>query len=148
ASTPVLDLTGEVSLGAEQGLLGLTFSPDGRWLYVDLTDTQGDTRIFAFAMDGHRADPATRREILAVDQPYENHNGGQIVFGPDGDLYVALGDGGSGGDPQGNGQSLETLLGKILRIIPTPEGSRPYRVPAETRSSARRARGPRSGTSA
>jgi glucose/arabinose dehydrogenase len=129
--TPVLDVTSEVSLGAEQGLLGLAFSPDGRWLYVDLTDTAGDTRVLAYAMGPRTADPASGREILRVDQPFGNHNGGQLAFGPDGSLYVALGDGGSGGDPQGNGQSLDTLLGKILRIDPTPEGPRAYRVPPD-----------------
>src|SRR5206468_4765433 len=77
----VLDLSNEVSLGAEQGLLGLAFSPDGGWLYVNLTDVHGDTRIDAFTMDGDVADPASRREIMAVDQPYANHNGGDLLFG-------------------------------------------------------------------
>jgi len=129
--TTVLDLSGKVSLGSEQGLLGLVFSPDGRWLYVDYTDTRGDTRVQAFAMRHGRTDPATRTQILSVRQPYENHNGGQLAFGPDGDLYIGLGDGGSGGDPQGNGQSLSTLLGKILRISPDPGGSRPYTIPKD-----------------
>jgi glucose/arabinose dehydrogenase len=127
----VLDLSSEVSLGAEQGLLGLTFSPDGRFLYVDDTDTNGDTHVTSFAMDGQRADPSTRRDLLFVRQPFSNHNGGEVTFGPDGDLYVGLGDGGSGGDPLGNGQSLSTLLGKILRISPTPEASRPYAIPPD-----------------
>jgi len=128
---PVLDLTREVSLGAEQGLLGLAFSPDGRYLYVDFTDVNGDTRIDGFAMGADLADPSSRREILFVDQPYSNHNGGDLVFGPDGYLYVGLGDGGSGGDPKGNGQSLSTLLGKILRIAPRPTGGEPYVVPPD-----------------
>ena len=127
----VLDLRNDVSLGSEQGLLGLAFSPDGRRLYVDLTDRDGDTHVQSFAMDGDRADTTTRAEILFVHQPFENHNGGQLAFGPDGDLYVALGDGGSGGDPFGNGQSLSTLLGKILRISPDPDGRRPYRIPPD-----------------
>src|SRR5688500_47667 len=125
----VLDLSGGVSLGSEQGLLGIVFSPDGRFLYVNYTDTSGDTHVTEYAMRGDRADPATRREVLAVDQPYVNHNGGNLVFGPDGYLYVGLGDGGSGGDPQGNGQSLSTLLGKMLRIDPRPGADRPYAVP-------------------
>jgi glucose/arabinose dehydrogenase len=125
----VLDLSGGVSLGSEQGLLGIVFSPDGRYLYVNYTDTSGDTHVTEYAMRGDRADPATRREVLAVDQPYVNHNGGNLVFGPDGYLYVGLGDGGSGGDPQGNGQSLSTLLGKMLRIDPRPGADRPYAVP-------------------
>jgi glucose/arabinose dehydrogenase len=125
----VLDLTNQVSLGSEQGLLGITFSPDGRRLYVDYTDTAGDTRVESYAMDGGTADPASRRDVLFVHQPFSNHNGGEVIFGPDGDLYVGLGDGGSGGDPLGNGQSLSTLLGKILRISPRSEGARPYVIP-------------------
>ncbi|MFN2544581.1 MAG: sorbosone dehydrogenase family protein [Actinomycetota bacterium] len=128
---PVLDLSGRVSLGGEQGLLGLAFSPDGRYLYVDFTDTNGDTRVEQYAFRGERADPGTRREILFVDQPYANHNGGEVTFGPDGMLYIGLGDGGSGGDPMDNAQSRGTLLGKILRIRPTPDGPAPYEVPAD-----------------
>ena len=128
---PVLDLRGDVSLGGEQGLLGLAFSPDGSYLYVNYTDVDGNTRIVGYAMQGDRAVVASRREVLFVDQPYDNHNGGDLVFGPDGDLYIGLGDGGSGGDPQGNGQSLGTLLGKMLRIEPTPTGPQPYRVPED-----------------
>jgi glucose/arabinose dehydrogenase len=128
---PVLDLSDQVSLGGEQGLLGLAFSPNGRSVYVNYTDVNGDTRIVGYAMHGSRLVSNARRQLLFVDQPYDNHNGGDLVFGPDGDLYVGLGDGGSGGDPQGNGQSLGTLLGKMLRIDPTPLGPRPYRVPAD-----------------
>jgi glucose/arabinose dehydrogenase len=128
---PVLDLTGQVALGSEQGLLGIAFSPDGEHLYVNLTDTNGDTRIFSFRMRGTRADPSTRRQILAVGQPFANHNGGHLAFGPDGYLYIGLGDGGSAGDPEGNAQSLGTLLGKMLRIDPSPTGPRPYEVPPD-----------------
>jgi glucose/arabinose dehydrogenase len=131
ASAPVVDLTGQVSLGGEQGLLGLVFSPDGQELYVNYTDTSGDTHVAGFTMRGRRADPATRRDILVVDQPYANHNGGNLVFGPDGFLYVGLGDGGSGGDPHGNGQSLTTILGKMLRIDPQLSGGPPYRIPSD-----------------
>ena len=80
--TPVLDVSNEVSLGGEQGLLGLAFSPDGGTLYVNFTDVNGDTRVVAYAMAGDRADPSSRREVLFVDQPYSNHNGGNLVFGP------------------------------------------------------------------
>ncbi len=128
---PVLDLSDDVSLGGEQGLLGLAFSPDGQYLYVNYTDVEGDTRIVGYAMHGDRANRSSRRQVLFVAQPFDNHNGGDLVFGPDGDLYVGLGDGGSGGDPHGNGQSLGTLLGKMLRVRPTPTGPEPYRVPAD-----------------
>jgi glucose/arabinose dehydrogenase len=80
-------------------------------------------------MAGDRAVPSSARTVLFVRQPFANHNGGGLVFGPDGDLYVGLGDGGSGGDPKGNGQSLSTLLGKMLRIRPTPDGPDPYEIP-------------------
>jgi glucose/arabinose dehydrogenase len=127
----VLDLTGQVSLGSEQGLLGLAFSPDAKFLYVDFTDTNGDTHVTEFRFGDHGADMSSRREVLFVSQPFSNHNGGALGFGPDGYLYVALGDGGSGGDPFGNGQSLSTLLGKILRISPRPSNGRPYGVPRD-----------------
>ena len=129
--TPVLDLSGQVSTGSEQGLLGLVFSPDGGRLYVDYTDTAGDSRVVEYAFSAGRADTSTRRELLLVQQPFANHNGGNLVFGPDGFLYIGLGDGGSAGDPQGNGQRLDTLLGKILRIDPRPDGNTPYRIPPD-----------------
>ncbi len=127
----VLDLTNRVSLGSEQGLLGLAFSPDGRYLYVDFTDTGGDTHVAEFAFDDDGADPASERLVLFVEQPFSNHNGGALAFGPDGYLYVALGDGGSAGDPMGNAQSLSTLLGKLLRISPRPSGGEPYAIPPD-----------------
>ena len=135
ASTPVVDLTDRVSQdGGERGLLGIAFSPDGTQLYVDYTDRTGNTQIDRVRDARRDADGSSRRTILTVDQPQPNHNGGQLAFGPDGDLYIGLGDGGSEGDvgpghaPGGNGQSLGTLLGKILRIDPTPT-----RVTARTR---------------
>jgi len=130
---PFLNLTLLVSGGSEQGLLGLAFHPnygvDGRF-FVHYTDKSGDTRVVAFTVssDPDSAAPSGT-EILFVDQPYSNHNGGQIAFGPDGHLYVALGDGGLGGDPQGNGQSLATLLGKILRL--DVDAGAPYAVPSD-----------------
>jgi glucose/arabinose dehydrogenase len=142
SSTPALDLSDRVSTGGEQGLLGIAFAPDGRHLYADYTDGAGNTHVTQWTFAGGRAQPASERGILFVRQPYANHNGGQIAFGPDGDLYVALGDGGSAGDPQGNGQRLNTLLGKILRLHPTPGGPKPYVVPKDNpfvgRSGARR----------
>jgi len=128
--TPVLDISSQVSTGSEQGLLGLAFSPDGQFLYVNFTNVDGDTTIneYPFA-DGSVTGPP--RRVLFVRQPYPNHNGGDLVFGPDGDLYIGLGDGGSEGDPQGNGQNLSTLLGKMLRIDPRPSGLASYTVPPD-----------------
>ena len=132
--TPFLDLRGEVSGGSEQGLLSVAFHPDyasnGRF-FVDYTNRAGDTRVVEYRVsaDPARADPAPVRTILSVDQPFANHNGGLLVFGPDNMLYVGLGDGGSGGDPQGNGQDLGTLLGKILRI--DVDAGTPYAIPPD-----------------
>ncbi len=129
-----LDLTGRVSTGGEQGLLGLAFDPayatNGRFV-VNYTNTAGDTRISAFRVsaDPALADPNSETVILAVDQPFANHNGGQLAFGPDGHLYIGLGDGGDGGDPMDNAQSLATLLGKLLRI--DLDAASPYAVPAD-----------------
>lgn len=126
----VVDIGSEVSGGNEQGLLGIAFSPDGGRLYLHYTDRSGDTALDEWQIDADRA-VSSRRRILSVDQPYSNHNGGAIAFGPDGLLYIALGDGGSGGDPDGNAQDLSTVLGKILRIDPRPSGSDTYRIPAD-----------------
>ncbi|HEY3671546.1 MAG TPA: PQQ-dependent sugar dehydrogenase [Acidimicrobiia bacterium] len=139
ASTPVLDLRSRVSQdGGERGLLGLAFSPDGALLYVHYSDIDGNTQVDQYAMAGGRATPSSRKSILQVEQPQSNHNGGQLAFGPDGYLYLGLGDGGNEGDegpghaPGGNGQSLDTLLGKILRIAPDPApGERGYSVPPD-----------------
>jgi len=131
---PFLDLSGQVSTGGEQGLLGLAFSPqyasDGRF-YVNYTDLSGDTQVAGFQVsaDPDVAVPESRVSILSVDQPFANHNGGQLLFGPDGFLYVMLGDGGSSDDPAGTGQSLADLLGSILRIEPLAAGG--YAVPAD-----------------
>jgi glucose/arabinose dehydrogenase len=124
-----LDLSGNLSSGNEQGFLGATFSPDGKHLYVDYTDANGDSNVDEYRMRGDNPDPGTRRRVMFVDQPYPNHNGGEVIFGPDGMLYIGFGDGGSAGDPQGNGQNRSALLGKILRINPTPAGGAPYTVP-------------------
>jgi glucose/arabinose dehydrogenase len=119
---PFLDLTGKVSTGGEQGLLGLAFDPgyatNGRFV-VHYTDPSGNTVVSAFhvaAENADQADPTSETVLLAVQQPFSNHNGGQILFGPDGMLYIGLGDGGSEGDPAGRGQSLDDLLGDILRV--------------------------------
>jgi glucose/arabinose dehydrogenase len=120
-STPFLDIGGRITSGGERGLLGLAFHPryleNGRF-FVNYTDLAGDTHIAEFRVSSNpdRADPATERTLLFVEQPFANHNGGGLTFGNDGMLYVGLGDGGSGGDPFGNGQNLATRLGKLLRL--------------------------------
>jgi glucose/arabinose dehydrogenase len=130
-----LDLTGTVSRGNEQGLLGLAFDPgfaeNGKF-YVDYTDRGSDTQIVSYSAAKGVADPATAKILLSIEQPEENHNGGWIGFGPDGLLYIAMGDGGGGGDQHGetgNGQNKDVLLGKILRI--DPNGGDPYAIPAD-----------------
>jgi glucose/arabinose dehydrogenase len=135
-----LDLRGKVTNGYEQGLLGLAFAPDyassGRF-YVDYTNTAGDTIVAEYRRaTSARADPNSARRVLKVNQPFSNHNGGWIGFRPgDGqNLYIGLGDGGDADDPYGNGQSKNTLLGKILRIDPRdPDGSGPmhYSIPSD-----------------
>ena len=135
-----LDISDILTYGSEAGLLGLAFDPafaTNRYVYVDYTrplDTPVDdvvfkTRIarFTASADGLTFDKASEKVILEVDQPFTNHNGGKIAFGPDGFLYIALGDGGAGGDPNGNGQNKDALLGKILRI--DPNGADPYAIP-------------------
>lgn len=125
----VLDVSGEVSGGSEQGLLGLAFSPDGNRLYVDLTDRDGDTVVREYRFSEGSADTGGAREVLTVVQPFSNHNGGDLTFGPEGHLWISLGDGGSGGDPQGNGQDTDTLLGSLLRIDPRSQDGQPYGIP-------------------
>ena len=131
---PFLDIQQDVSReGNEEGLLGLAFAPDfqktGRF-YVNFTDKDRHTRIVRFTSgDRNTTDPATAEVLLDYKQPFRNHNGGWIGFGPDGMLYIANGDGGAGNDPKGNGQSLDTLLGKVLRIDVSPATG--YRVPSD-----------------
>ncbi len=115
SDTPFLTLPEPVSTGNEQGLLGLAFHPEfatnGRY-FVNFTNADGDTRVVEF----HEGDSAAVKTWLEVDQPYENHNGGEVAFGPDGKLYVGMGDGGSGGDPENRAQDRGTLLGKLVSI--------------------------------
>jgi glucose/arabinose dehydrogenase len=115
---PLLDLTDQTTTDAERGLLGIAFSPDGATLYASLTNLDGNTRILSWAMAGDAVDAASRRTVYALDQPYPNHNGGGIAFGPDGDLWLGLGDGGSADDPENRAQDPSTDLGKFLRIDP------------------------------
>jgi glucose/arabinose dehydrogenase len=130
---PFLDISDRTRGGGERGLLGLAFHPEfasNNRFFVNYTRPNGATIIAEFrATSADRADPATERQLLVVPQPFSNHNGGALTFGNDGFLYIALGDGGSGGDPLGNGQFLGTLLGKILRI--DVDSDAPYAVPAD-----------------
>lgn len=131
--TPFLNIEDRVNdSGNEMGLLGLAFHPNysqNGFFYVNYTGTGGDTFLSRFKANGDTADSNSEVILLKVDQPFPNHNGGAMVFGPDGYLYAGLGDGGAGGDPFGNGQSLETLLGKILRI--DVDSAEPYAIPAD-----------------
>lgn len=132
-ATPALDLTSTTSDGGERGLLSVAFHPDydaNGFVFVNHTDNRGDTRILRFtASSPDQLDLASEEVVLVVGQPFANHNGGQIAFGRDGMLYIGMGDGGSGGDPQGHGQDLGTLLGALLRI--EVNGALPYRIPSD-----------------
>jgi glucose/arabinose dehydrogenase len=137
SATSFVDLSDRVLSGGEQGLLGLAFHPsfaaNGR-LFVDYTRTPDGATVISelMALAGHAsASPASEKILLVISQPFSNHNGGQLAFGPDGYLYIGMGDGGSGGDPQGNGQNKGVLLGKILRIDVngTPASGKAYGIP-------------------
>jgi glucose/arabinose dehydrogenase len=134
--TPFLDVSALVSRGAEQGLLGLAFHPQhvrNGLLYVNYTDRGGTTRVVEYraASGTSVTDPASARPVLSVPQFADNHNGGHIAFGPDGMLYVAVGDGGGSGDPQNNGQRVETLPGSLLRIDVDARGAGAYGIPPD-----------------
>ena len=120
----VLDLTDLVSTGFEQGLLGIAVDPAGERLYVDYTDTAGDTDIRSWPLVDGAPEGGPNDGVLHLElgQPFPNHNGGNLVFGPDGLLWIGTGDGGSAGDPEENAQDPSTLLGKMLRVAPDPEG--------------------------
>jgi glucose/arabinose dehydrogenase len=128
---PVVDMSGEVKAGGEQGLLGIAFSPDGNLLYVSYTDRSGDSQLRELPFRDGRADFDAGRPILSLADRFPNHNGGQVMFGPDGLMYFFMGDEGSGNDPFGNAQNLGVWFGKILRIDPKPSGGQPYTVPAD-----------------
>jgi glucose/arabinose dehydrogenase len=118
---PFLDIRSLTASSGERGLLSIAFHPNyaqNGLFFVNYTDLSGDTVVarYRVSSDPNRADPASARQILFVDQPYPNHNGGQLQFGPDGYLYIGMGDGGSAGDPENRAQNRTTLLGKMLRI--------------------------------
>jgi glucose/arabinose dehydrogenase len=116
---PLIDLRGKVSTGSEQGLLGLAFAPrfpDDPRIVVNYTDPSGDTNVVSYRVRDWRVDPSSAKRLLFVDQPYVNHNGGDVVFGPDDRLYIGMGDGGSAGDPGNRAQNPKVLLGKMLRM--------------------------------
>ena len=128
---PFLDIRSLVRSGGEQGLLSLAFHPryaQNHLFYVDYTDTNGDTRVVEYRSDGTRADPSSARQLFFEKQPYSNHNGGQLAFGPDGRLYIGMGDGGSGGDPSNNGQTFDTKLAKLWKIDVGTPGAQPELV--------------------
>ena len=133
-TVPFLDIRDRVrSYGSEQGLLGIVFDPDYKtngFFYLDYINLNGNTVVARFMVSSNpdEADLGSEKKILSINQPYSNHNGGQLAFGPDGYLYIGAGDGGSEGDPRNNGQNLNTLLGKILRI--DVHSGDPYAVPA------------------
>ena len=130
-----LDVSDSISTGGERGLLGLAFHPNfstNGFLFVNYTDPSGDTKVERYNLmeaDQMRADPSSGVELLSINQPFSNHNGGDLNFGADGYLYIATGDGGSGGDPQNNSQNTTNLLGKILRI--DVNNGNPYSIPAD-----------------
>ena len=124
ATDVVLDISALVSTGGERGLLGMALAPDADRLYLNFTNIDGDTEIVSLPFDGRRpqgtSDDLVRH--LLIGQPYRNHNGGHLVFGPDGALWIGVGDGGSANDPVGMAQDVDVLLGKMLRVVPNPEG--------------------------
>ena len=132
---PFLDLTDRVRAGGERGLLSVAFHPryaENGYLYVDYTDKpHGDTRIerYRVSRDPNLADKSSATMLMHIEQPFANHNGGEVMFGPDHFLWIGMGDGGSGGDPYGNAQNLGSLLGKLLRI--DVDRGRPYAIPAD-----------------
>ncbi len=133
-TTPFLDIRDRVNdRSSEQGLLGLAFSPDyaqNGYFFINYTNARGDTVIarYRVSADPNIADPASEEIVLTIEQPYGNHNGGHLAFGPDGYLYIGTGDGGSANDPAGNAQNLSTLLGKMLRL---DVADFPYTIPSD-----------------
>ena len=136
--TPFLDISTIISTGGERGLLGLAFHPDyanNGYFFVNYTNNSGDTQVARYTVDGSNpdiADSGSALQIININQPYSNHNGGCLQFGPDGYLYIGTGDGGSGGDPENRAQNLMELLGKMLRLdIDNTANGNNYAIPAD-----------------
>ncbi len=137
-SDPFLDISSSISSGGERGLLGLAFHPDfenNGYFFVNYTNPSGNTQVSRFSVDTANpdlADPSSELPIISYTQPFSNHNGGCLAFGPVGYLFISAGDGGSGGDPGNRAQSLNVLLGKLLRIdIDNPSGGNNYGIPSD-----------------
>ncbi len=133
--TPFLDIENLVRFQGEQGLLSMAFHPDyaaNGFVYVYYTDLGGSSRVVRYTAAGNAVDVNSALTIMTIAQPFGNHNGGQLAFGPDNMLFVALGDGGSGGDPMGHGQNTATVLGSILRIdVDNPDPGMEYGIPLD-----------------
>lgn len=135
-ATTFLDIKNKVASGGEMGLLGVTFHPDFKqngYFFVNYTRSspKRQTVVARYKANGQTADPNSELILLTFDQPYSNHNGGQVAFGADGYLYISTGDGGSGGDPQNNSQNLKSLLGKMLRIDVNTTEKGNYGIPKD-----------------
>ena len=137
-AVPFIDISGLISSGSERGLLGLAFHPDyenNGYFFVNYTNTSGDTQVSRFSVDSGNPDLAdinSELQIIGYPQPFPNHNGGNLAFGPDGYLYISSGDGGSGGDPGNRAQNITLPLGKLLRIdVDNPSGGNNYGIPAD-----------------
>ena len=126
----VADIGAQISQGCENGLLGMAFSLDGTQLYLSYTDTSGNSRIVVMPMVGDTPQTERRRVLLVLDQPACNHNGGELTFGPDGNLWAGFGDGGGANDRFGHGQDPHTLLATMVRVDPDPPSGRGYGIPA------------------
>jgi glucose/arabinose dehydrogenase len=134
ADEPLLDISDSVTTEGERGLLDIAFSPDGARLYVSYSALpDGTSTIVSYDYDGETLDESSRREILTISDFASNHNGGDIEFGPDGYLWIAMGDGGGAGDPERNGQDTGSLLAKLLRLDPesTAASGEPYAIPED-----------------
>ena len=119
AAEAVLDVSDDISTGGERGLLGMAVDPEGERLYLDFTNGRGDTEVRSWPIDDLDGEGVLH---LKIGQPFSNHNGGHLVFGPDGALWIGTGDGGGAGDPGRVAQKADSLLGKMLRVVPDPDG--------------------------